>query len=75
MPPDYHFILTADHGGHDRSHGTENDTDMVIPMFLRHSTIAPGVISGDTNIIDIAPTIAGILGVAPDPDWEGEGLL
>ena len=75
MPPDYHFILTADHGGHDRSHGTENDTDMVIPMFLRHSTIAPGVISGDTNIIDIAPTIAGILGVAPDPDWEGEELL
>ena len=44
-------------------------------MFLRHSTIAPGVISGDTNIIDIAPTIAGILGVAPDPDWEGKGLL
>ena len=75
LPEDYRLIVTADHGGHDRSHGTEADEDMVIPFFLKHSSIVPGELSGNANIIDIAPTVTRLLGVAPDPDWEGKALL
>ena len=75
LPEDYRVILVADHGGHDRSHGSEAPEDMTIPVFMRHSTIAPGKFSGDINIIDLAPTITKILGVEADPDWEGKALL
>ena len=75
LPEDYCFILTADHGGHDRSHGTDSAEDMTTPVFLRHSTIAPGVLPDDTCIIDIAPTVTQFLGVPADPDWEGKALL
>ena len=33
-----------------------------------------GKVLKDVNIIDIAPTITDILGIAPDPDWEGRSL-
>lgn len=32
---EYTFIITADHGGHDRTHGTEMPEDMVIPVIIR----------------------------------------
>ena len=75
LPSDYAFILTADHGGHDRSHGTDSAEDMTTPFFLRHSSIAPGEISGTPGILDIAPTVASCLGLLPDSDWEGNSLL
>lgn len=75
LPEDYRIIVTADHGGHDRSHGTEMDEDMTIPVFLRHSTIAPGKLADGVSIIDIAPTVTKWLGVEADSDWEGKSLL
>ena len=75
LPEDYKVIVTADHGGHNRSHGTDADEDMTIPVFMRHSSITPGELQGDLNIIDFAPTIAKWLDVAPDPDWEGKVIL
>ena len=75
LPADYTLILTADHGGHNRSHGTDTDEDMTIPVFMRHSTIAPGQLAEGASIIDLAPTIASWLGAGPDPDWEGKILL
>jgi arylsulfatase A-like enzyme len=54
---------------------SEEKEDMTIPIFLRHSTIAPGTLPENINIVDIAPTITSILGVDPDPDWEGKSLL
>ena len=75
LHPEYRLIVTADHGGHNRSHGSEEKEDMTIPIFLRHNTIAPGALPENINIVDIAPTITSILGVDPDPDWEGKSLL
>ncbi|MCR4905112.1 MAG: alkaline phosphatase family protein [Clostridiales bacterium] len=73
IPDDYTVILTADHGGHGRSHGTDMPEDMTIPILCwkrgGESRELPG-----GNIIDIAPTITSLLGVAPDPDWEGTPL-
>ena len=75
LPEEVRLIVTADHGGHDRSHGTELPEDMTIPVFFRHRDIAPGEIAEETSILDIAPTVTALLGVPADPDWEGRPLL
>ncbi len=75
LPEDYTVIITADHGGHDRIHGTDLKEDMKIPMFLLGKDFAPGKQLQKANIMDIAPTVAKLLGVEPDPEWEGKSLL
>ena len=75
LDEDVTFIVTADHGGHDRSHGTECSEDMTIPLFIRRKGIAPGEITKDLNIIDIAPTVANWLGAEPDTDWDGKNIF
>lgn len=66
-------ILTADHGGHGRSHGSDMDEDMTIPILFWGRNFASRAITG-TSILDIAPTVAATLGVAPDPEWEGKAV-
>ncbi len=75
LPEEYAVLLTADHGGHDRLHGTTSLEDMTIPLFARGAEFAPGTALGDASILDIAPTIAKLLGVPADGDWEGRALL
>lgn len=75
LPEDYTTIITADHGGHERTHGTTMDEDMKIPLFIKGGKAAPGKVIEGAGIIDIAPTITGILGIAPDHEWEGKDLL
>ena len=72
---EYTIFVTADHGGHDRSHGTDMPEDMTVPLFIYNKAYESSQLEGEVSIIDIAPTIAGILGVAPDEDWEGKNLL
>jgi len=69
--PEYDIIVTADHGGHDRTHGTEMPEDMIIPQFYRCEGIAPGTDLGSISILNIAPTVADLLNVAPSEEWEG----
>jgi predicted AlkP superfamily pyrophosphatase or phosphodiesterase len=73
LPDDYLVIVTADHGGHGRGHGSDLDEDMVIPVMLYNSSLAPSIKEGG-NIIDLAPTVCRVLGVEPDPEWEGTPL-
>lgn len=75
LPDDYVILITADHGGHDRIHGTDLPEDMIIPIIIKSKDINPAVIDDGANIIDIAPTVAKLLGCEPDPEWEGESLL
>jgi hypothetical protein len=72
LPADTHVCVQADHGGHDRSHGTERPEDMTIPWILA----GPGVRAGHglqapVSLLDTVPTLARLLGLAPDPQWEG----
>ena len=71
---EYTYIITADHGGHDRTHGTELPEDMLIP-FIALKKNAEGIRVDNVNLKDIAPTITTLLGVAPDEDWEGRSLI
>ena len=75
LPDDYTVIVTADHGGHDRTHGTELEEDMVIPIIAISKNGAADFDFKDASIKDIAPTVTALLGVSPDEEWEGKSLL
>ena len=68
---EYTVIVTADHGGHDRSHGTDMPEDTTIPMFYFGKFFESGKCFSGGSILDIAPTIAKIMGVEPAEEWEG----
>lgn len=74
LPDEYAVIILADHGGHDRIHGTELPEDMTIPVMLRGSPFAAGRMLENVSILDIAPTVAKLLGVSADREWEGRCL-
>ena len=75
LPDDYVIIVTADHGGHDRTHGTELKEDMIIPIMVlsKKEKIKPDYT--DACIKDIAPTVTNLLEVYPDEEWEGKSLF
>ncbi len=72
---EYTYIITADHGGHDRTHGTEMPEDMLIPVIINGKDFPAGKTFENTNIVDLAPTVTELLGVAPDEEWEGKSLI
>ena len=72
---DYTVILTADHGGHNKTHGFDSDEDMTIPMFLCGKDIDKGELKSDVSILDVAPTVLDIIGVTKPEKWEGKSLV
>ena len=72
---EYSVIVTADHGGHDRCHGTDLPEDMTIPMIFHGKAFKAATELCGVSILDIAPTIADIMNVAPEREWEGKSLI
>ena len=73
---EYRVIIMSDHGGHDRSHGSTMPEDMTIPLFFYGPEFTPGEIKDrELSLLDIAPTVTAVLGIAPDPEWEGRSLI
>ena len=76
LSPGDTLLVTADHGGHGRSHGDDCPEDMTIPLLVRGPDFSPGAaLPGDVSILDLAPTAAALLGVSPCRDWEGRSLF
>ncbi len=71
---EYTIVVTSDHGGHDRCHGTDMPEDMTIPMFFCGEDFVQGEKLENVSILDIAPTIADIMGVSVPREWEGKSL-
>lgn len=69
------IIVTADHGGHDRIHGTTMPEDMTIPMFFFGDGFAPGREYHAVSILDLAPTLAAALELPCAAEWEGHALI
>jgi predicted AlkP superfamily pyrophosphatase or phosphodiesterase len=72
LPADTAVLIQADHGGHDRSHGLDIPEDMLIPWMVA----GPGVRAGyaletPVGLLDTAPTLARLLGLASPGEWEG----
>ena len=72
---EYTIVVTADHGGHDRCHGTRAPEDMTIPTFYIGKNFEGGKVLEDATILDIAPTIVDVMKIMPAPEWEGKSLV
>lgn len=68
-------MVTADHGGHGRSHGTLMPEDMEIPFFVTGPGIPPGKELPEFNLKDIAPTVCKLFGAVKPKEWQGRELL
>lgn len=69
---DYAVIITADHGGHERSHGSELPEDMIIPIIFYGADFEQDRALEGVSIKDIAPTIASLLETKSAKEWEGK---
>ncbi|WP_309716656.1 ectonucleotide pyrophosphatase/phosphodiesterase [Armatimonas sp.] len=66
-------ILTADHGGHAKTHGTASDEDMLIPWIAFGAGIRRGVTLTDpVSTCDTATTALALLGVEAPAAWDGK---
>ena len=73
LPEQSHILIEADHGGHDRTHGTASTEDMTVPWIVWGERIKKGhAIQQQVTLLDTAPTIAAIMGIAPAQQWEGQ---
>ncbi len=75
MDEEYVIFVMADHGGHDRMHGTQLPEDMTIPFIACGKPFEAGKVLENISILDIAPTIVTLLGVEIPKDWEGKSLV
>jgi len=71
---DHTVIITADHGGHSFGHGADIPEDMIIPLFCIGEKFPAGTIIDSASILDIAPTIARLMGIEPEREWQGKSL-
>ena len=75
LPAGATVLLQSDHGGHERSHGTDMSEDLTIPWMAAGPTIRPGhTIAAPVSLLDTAPTLARLLGIAPHHEWEGRSV-
>jgi predicted AlkP superfamily pyrophosphatase or phosphodiesterase len=68
---DLTVLVISDHGGHERTHGTDMDEDMLIPWILAGPDITAGEITEPVSLMDVPATLAHALGILPAPQWEG----
>jgi arylsulfatase A-like enzyme len=74
-------ILLSDHGeeffdhGH-TGHGYSNYKEMLhVPLVIHHPDVQPGVREGLVSLIDVAPTVAEMVGAPERPDWQGRSFF
>ena len=65
------IIITADHGGHDTTHGSSIPVDMTIPWIASGPGVQPKVLSTQVHTYDTAATAAFMLGLPIPPEWDG----
>src|SRR5690606_18391941 len=72
----YTVILTADHGGHGRNHGSDDPRDMTIPWIAWGKGVQPaGPLAVPIRTMETAATALWLLGVAAPPEWVGAPVV
>jgi membrane-anchored protein YejM (alkaline phosphatase superfamily) len=75
------IVLTADHGETFGEHGFTRhgfslyEDEIRVPLMVRIPSVAPRKITAPRSALDVAPTIAELLGVKPPASWKGVSLL
>lgn len=66
------LLQLSDHGGHDKTHGTDLEEDMTIPFLLNGPSIRSGaVLNEGVRIFDACPTLAALAGLPLHRYWHG----
>lgn len=65
------IIVTADHGGHGTTHGSNSPEDMTIPWIASGAGIQPRALTTLIHTTDTAATAAFALGLPIPPEWNG----
>jgi phosphopentomutase len=72
----FSMIVTADHGGHDRDHGSDDPRDVTIPWIAWGRGVEPGQLLGPSvRTMDTAATLLWLLGIPEPSDWSGSPIL
>ena len=65
------IIITADHGGHESTHGSSLPEDMTIPWIATGPGIQPKQLTTAVQTMDTAATAAFALGLDIPSEWDG----
>jgi arylsulfatase A-like enzyme len=65
------IIVTADHGGHETTHGTDMLEDITIPWIISGQGIQTRQLTAQVHTTDTAATAAFALGLPIPPEWDG----
>ena len=68
----YSVILTADHGGHGRTHGSDDPRDTTIPWIVWGHGVTPGMTLEGIRTMDTAATALWLLGVQMPATFAGK---
>jgi arylsulfatase A-like enzyme len=73
----YSIIISADHGGHDRGHGTNDPIDVTIPWIAWGRGVKPAGELTDVKVqtMDTASTVLWLLGLPEPTDWVGKPIV
>jgi arylsulfatase A-like enzyme len=69
------LIITADHGGHNKRHGTSQPVDMTIPWIAAGRGVQPKQLETAVHTMDTAATAAYSLGLPIPTEWDGVPIL
>ena len=70
------LIITADHGGYDRTHGSADPEDVEIPWIAVGGRVpSKGALRATVKTMDTAATALKALGVPIPKSWEGRPVL
>jgi len=67
----YTLLVTADHGGHGRNHGSADPRDMTIPWIAWGKGVRAGRLPAGIRTMDTAATALWLLGVPVPAGWTG----
>lgn len=67
----YTVIVTADHGGHKKTHGTTDPLDMTIPWIVWGAGVQRGDTLSGIRTMDTAATVLWMLRIAVPESWVG----
>jgi arylsulfatase A-like enzyme len=68
------MLISADHGGHGRTHGSERDEDMRIPWIAWGSRVTRGAFSSPVSTMDTAATALAALGLPVPAEFTGRAV-
>lgn len=71
----YTLIVTADHGGHGFSHGSDDERDVTIPWIAWGRGVRPGPLDGRVQTVDTAATVLWLLGLHEPSEWAGTPVI